>query len=163
MDRIGPIFYSRGMIGRSRQVSRVIPDAGPAHRTSLAELGGWRMLLQNPGLVIQTLRHGVATGDDSFGNRYFEEKQVTRATGRKRRWVVYAGRQREASLVPPEWHAWLHYTTDVPIVAPFMPWQKPYLPNLTGTPAAYRPPGHDYQSGTEPQRRDTYEAWTPES
>ena len=79
------------------------------------------MLLQNPGLVIQTLREGVAIGDDPFGNRYFEEKRITRPTGRKRRWVVYAQRQREASLVPPEWHAWLHYTTDAPIAAAVMP------------------------------------------
>ena len=163
MDRSLPIHYIRGMIGRPSKPASTAP-AAERRRPTLAELGGWRMLLHNPGLVIQTLRHGNFVGGDSLGNRYFEEIAVTRATGYKRRWAVYPGLQREASLVPPEWHAWLHYTTDAPIKAPPLPWLKPYQPNLTGTPAAYRPPGHDYESGTTPsRRRAAYEAWTPEA
>jgi len=43
----------------------------------------------------------------------------------------------EASLVPPEWHAWLHYTTDQPLVERNRrPWEKSHLPNPTGTPRA---------------------------
>jgi NADH:ubiquinone oxidoreductase subunit len=163
MDRSPPISYSQRMIGRSPKPGTDVQRTTPARRTSLAELGGWRMLVHNPGLVLQTLRHGVSVGDDAFGNRYFEEQQVTRATGRKRRWVVYPGLRREASLVPPEWHAWLHYTTDAPIPVVSRPWLKPYQPNLTGTPAAYRPPGHDYESGTERHPLRAYEAWTPDS
>ena len=77
---------------------------------------------------------------------------------------MYVG-EPEASPVPPEWHGWLHYTTDAPIpLTARRPWQKPHRPNLTGTAAGYRPPGHDYQRRA-PARRATgdYEAWTPGS
>ena len=45
--------------------------------------------------------------------------------------------------MPPEWHAWLHRNVDEPPIdgAPSRPWQKPHIPNLTGTAQAYRPPG----------------------
>jgi NADH:ubiquinone oxidoreductase subunit len=80
---------------------------------------------------------------------------------RDRRWVVYAG-DPEASRVPPEWHAWLHYTTDAPL--PELgrrSWQKPHLANATGTAAGYRPPGHDYSGGRRARATGDYEAWTP--
>ena len=36
--------------------------------------------------------------------------------------------------MPPEWHAWLHYTTDTPLAETARrPWQKPHLANATGT------------------------------
>ena len=39
-------------------------------------------------------------------------------------------------------------TTDTPLPETGnRPWQKPHLPNLTGTLSAYRPPGHDYRGG----------------
>lgn len=121
------------------------------------------MLFRFPGLVIHTMRHGGFAGEDKFGNRYYEELATTRPGGRRRRWVVYAGRRREATLVPPEWHAWLHYTVDEPIPDTGRPWQKPYLPNLTGTPAAYRPPGSDYVSATRQRLSAKYDPWTPDS
>ena len=34
---------------------------------------------------------------------------------RRRRWVLYRRGPVEASRVPPEWHAWLHYTTEAPL------------------------------------------------
>ena len=54
--------------------------------------------------------------------------------GRKRkRWVIYNGIV-EASKVPAEWHAWLHYTAEAPLsTANEFEWQKEHLPNLTGT------------------------------
>src|SRR3546814_3286782 len=60
-----------------------------------------------------------------------------------RRWVIYNG-PAEASRVPPEWHGWLHRTTDVlPEDAPIQPksWEKPHVPNMTGTALAYAPKG----------------------
>ena len=61
--------------------------------------------------------------------------------------------------MPPEWHAWLHYTTDAPIVeTQRRPWQKPHLPNPTGTPLSYRPPGHDYEGGQRARATGDYEA-----
>ncbi len=112
------------------------------------------------GTRLFTWLHGRAVGGDAQGNRYFEERQP-RPGFRARRWVLYAGAP-EASDVPPEWHAWLHYTTDAPLAeAPRRPWQKPHEPNLTGTPAAYFPPGHDYRGGLRPIASGDYEAWTP--
>lgn len=146
--------------------NRITRDkAAPPHRReSLAALGGWRMLLKNPGLVLHTMRHGGFVGEDGFANRYYQELRPTGTEGRRRRWVVYPMRQREASLVPPEWHAWLHYVTDEPITdTGRKAWQKPYQPNLTGTAAAYRPPGHDYSGGTRDFLPAEYEAWTPDS
>ena len=59
------------------------------------------------GTRLYTWRFGTRVGDDSFGNVYYQTKDA------KRRWVIYRDLS-EASLVPPEWHGWLHYTVDVP-------------------------------------------------
>ena len=111
---------------------------------------------------------GELVGTDSFGNRYFREKggerEKIKSGGRRsnrRRWVMYAG-EAEASRVPPEWHAWLHHTTDAPLDAGRRrSWQKPHLPNLTGTPAAYRPRGHDFKGGKRAKGTGDYQAWRP--
>ena len=68
----------------------------------------------------------------------------------------------EASRVPPEWHAWLHHTVnEVPQPHPRYPWEKPHLPNLTGTPQAYRPPGSVLRGGHRPPATCDYEPWVP--
>jgi NADH:ubiquinone oxidoreductase subunit len=112
------------------------------------------------GTSLFTRFRGRGVGKDVFGNRYFEEKSAV--PGRRvRRWVVYAG-PIEASTVPPEWHAWLHYTVDVPIAdTNRRSWMKPHLPNRTGTPYSYRPPGHDYRGGRRHRATGDYDAWTP--
>ena len=70
----------------------------------------------------------------------------------------------EATVVPPEWHAWLHHTTDSPLDATRrLPWMKPHQPNMTGTPQAYRPAGHDLAGGKRAPTAGDYEAWTPGS
>ncbi len=116
--------------------------------------------MMNLGTRLFTWFHGRPVGRDTEGNRYYEERRA-RTGMRRRRWVAYAG-PAEASAVPPEWHAWLHYTTDAALPeGPQRPWQKPHLPNLTGTPEGYRPPGHDYQGGQRPPATGDYEAWTP--
>src|SRR5689334_22253103 len=85
-------------------------------------------------------------GADDAGNRYFLEKRPYPGR-RARRWVVYQWLA-EASSVPAEWHSWLHYTTDEPIVVGARrTWQKVHLPNQTGTSAAFRPAGHEYEGG----------------
>jgi len=116
----------------------------------------------NLGTRLFTLLKGRRVGIDDAGNVYYEERRP-RTGYRTRRWVDYAGPV-EASAVPPEWHAWLHYTTDEPLPeGPKRPWQKPHQPNHTGTPAGYRPPGHDYQGGQRAPATGDYEAWTPGS
>lgn len=106
---------------------------------------------------------GQRVGVDVYGNRYFQGRPRKGYT-RPRRWVVYKG-EPEASRVPPEWHGWLHHQTDtVPnsSSASFRrSWQQPHLRNMTGTQAAYRPPGHILQGGNRPKATGDYEAWSP--
>jgi NADH:ubiquinone oxidoreductase subunit len=112
------------------------------------------------GTRLFTWLRGARVGADGSGNVYYEEKRP-RTGLRRRRWVAYAGPV-EASVVPPEWHSWLHYTTDAPLPdTSRRPWQKPHEPNVTGTPASYRPPGHDYRGGVRARATGDYEAWTP--
>ncbi|WP_159347673.1 NADH:ubiquinone oxidoreductase subunit NDUFA12 [Roseomonas harenae] len=106
---------------------------------------------------------GRRIGADSVGNVYFESRRDYMNYGRKRRWVVYAGAP-EATTVPPEWHGWLHHTVNSPMdTARRLPWMKPHKPNVTGTPDAYRPSGHDYAGGKRNPTAGDYEAWTPGS
>jgi NADH:ubiquinone oxidoreductase subunit len=115
------------------------------------------------GTWIYTLLNGALVGQDEFGNRYYKGRG-RKLNRRERRWVVYNG-MAEASKVPPEWHAWLHHTTDAPLTeqaARPRPWQKAHLPNLTGTQYAYRPAGHVLSGGHRAPATGDYEAWRPE-
>ncbi|MBK8176810.1 MAG: NADH:ubiquinone oxidoreductase subunit NDUFA12 [Rhodospirillales bacterium] len=117
------------------------------------------------GTLIYTWMFGERVGDDAFGNRYYRSRrQRQKLYGRERRWVVFKGID-EASKVPPEWHAWLHHISAEPLTeraANARPWQKPHLPNLTGTPYAYRPKGHELSGGVRARATGDYEAWTPD-
>lgn len=115
------------------------------------------------GTHIFTAWRGHFVGEDEMGNRYYEEKQA--AGGRpKRRWVIYKGAA-EASKVSPDWHGWLHHTFDAPpTVEPFVvkAWEKPHVPNLSGTPFAWRPQGSLARTGHRPKATGDYEAWSPD-
>ena len=114
------------------------------------------------GTWLFTKMRGELVGTDGEGNRYYLDKRTIPGLRRKR-WVIYAG-EPEASAVPPEFHAWLHYTIDaLPANAGQMhrPWQKPHRPNLTGSPQAYRPPGHPLEGGRRAKGTGDYEPWTP--
>lgn len=115
----------------------------------------------NIGTWLFTKFQGRRVGADATGNVYYESKRP-RAGLRTRRWVAYAGLP-EASKVPPEWHAWLHYTTDAPLRETRRAWMKPHEMNQTGTADSYRPPGHDYRGGVRAPATGDYEAWTPGS
>ncbi len=111
-----------------------------------------------------TALQGVAVGEDQFGNRYYHGRKVS-ANGRRRRWVIYSNGDDEASRVPPEHHAWLHYTIDEfpdDTVSKRREWQEEHLPNMTGTPDAYRPPGHSLMGGKRDKATGDYQAWSPE-
>lgn len=114
------------------------------------------------GTTLFTKTRGVLVGTDGQGNRYYQKKGSLRR-GRPRRWVLYRG-EVEASKVPPEWHAWLHQTVDDPpdAGAKHHGWEAPHVPNMTGTPQAYRPPGSQAAGGQRPKATGDYEAWQPE-
>ncbi len=114
------------------------------------------------GTLLFTWLKGEPVGRDAFGNRYYRERRRPPAGRRGKRWVLYAG-DPEASKVPAEWHAWLHYTVDeVPSAGqPRPPWQKSHVANLTGTAHAYRPPGHALEGGRRAKATGDYEPWTP--
>ena len=118
------------------------------------------------GTRLFTLLCGVFVGQDDAGNRYYRERWGRTGPGRReRRWVVYEG-EVEASRVPPEWHRWLHHSTDesptdVPLRA--QSWEKPHRPNLTGTASAYRPPGHILGRGRRDRATGDYEPWRPDA
>ena len=114
------------------------------------------------GTLLYTWLNGRLVGADAFGNRYYEHKSRIRPDGRRKRWVLYSG-MAEASKVPPDWHGWLHHIDDEPGGGgePRFEWQKDHLPNLTGTPYAYRPPGHALRGGRRDRATGDYEPWTP--
>jgi NADH:ubiquinone oxidoreductase subunit len=79
--------------------------------------------------------------------------------------VIYNG-YAESSTVPPSWHGWLHHTVDTPPTEESYqpwPWEKAHRPNMTGTPAAYRPPGSTLARGKRPRATGDYKAWTPDA
>jgi len=110
------------------------------------------------GTALWTWRKGVKVGADDQGNLYYRSKDGDR------RWVIYNG-EAEASRVPPEWHRWLHHTTDVPPSeqSPLTkPWEKPHQPNLSGTAGAYFPQGSLHRAAKRASGTGDYEAWRPE-
>ncbi|WP_374308271.1 NADH:ubiquinone oxidoreductase subunit NDUFA12 [Methylocella sp.] len=112
-----------------------------------------------------TWLHGTLVGTDEFGNLYYRGKKIDPALGFERRWVIYNG-YAEGSATPPGWYGWLHHTVDVPPTdEKYEPreWQLPYIPNLTGTPEAWRPPGSTLRAGARPKATGDYEAWSPEA
>jgi NADH:ubiquinone oxidoreductase subunit len=103
-------------------------------------------------------------GRDAYGNTYYQAR-ARKGYNHPRRWVVYKSIP-EPSLVPAEWHGWLHYQTDaIPggEAASFRrPWQKPHIPNMTGTDQAYLPPGHVLRGFKRDHATGDYTPWQPE-
>ena len=114
------------------------------------------------GTRLFTLMRGELVGTDSVGNKYYRDKRPSERRP-ERRWVIYNGAA-EASTVPAEWHGWLHHRTDETGTAGDSnkrAWHKEHVPNLTGTAAAYRPPGHVLKGGRRDKATGDYEAWRP--
>ena len=86
------------------------------------------------GTRLKTIFFGKLKGKDSFGNRYYENKNGNR-------WVIYSD-EIDASKIPVEWFSWIHYTPnniqDKHELDKY-DWQKPHKSNLTGTKNAYHP------------------------
>ena len=109
------------------------------------------------------LRGKTRVGEDALGNVYYQGGLDP--NGIPRRWVIYAGAN-DSSRVAPEWFSWLHHQVDdLPDLALPAPrrWEKPALPNLTGTPRAYRPSGALEKGGRRAAATGDYEAWNPEA
>ncbi|TXG83007.1 MAG: NADH:ubiquinone oxidoreductase subunit NDUFA12 [Sphingomonadales bacterium] len=110
------------------------------------------------GTRLFTAQRGEKIGTDTDGNAYYRERNGSR------RWVIYKG-DAEASRVPPEWHAWLHYTVDTPpserppVVKT---WEKPHVANQTGGAGAYAPPGSLDAGGKRAPATGDYQAWRPD-
>ena len=118
---------------------------------------------QTVGTRLWTARFGEVVGTDEFGNTYYRKPGIDPALLFERRWVIFA-REIEATTTPPGWYGWLNHTTDIPPTADnYVPreWEKPHLPNMTGTPDAYRPQGSTLKAGTRPRAGGDYGAWTP--
>ncbi len=108
------------------------------------------------GTRLYTWRKGREVGSDAGGNLYYEGRDG-------RRWVQYAG-EADASKIPPGWHGWMHYRTNSPPPAETYQakiWERPHLPNGTGTPAAYFPKGSLSNPAERPRVAGDYEAWRP--
>lgn len=120
-------------------------------------------ILSTIQINIFTFFRGKKVGEDPYGNVYYSGKPRA-GSKHERRWVIYKD-EAEASLVPPEWHGWLHYQTDVfPDIKDGLfrkKWQKPHQANLTGTQGAYVPKGHASGAKERASATGDYEAWTP--
>ena len=83
----------------------------------LTKLGPWGALKSL--YKMRTMKVGRLVGTDFRGNQYFENREEY-AHG-QHRWVVYAGDHSfytvDSSTVAPEWHAWLHHSTEAPPTA----------------------------------------------
>jgi NADH:ubiquinone oxidoreductase subunit len=118
---------------------------------------------QTMGTRFYTWRFGQRVGEDEFGNVYYRKPGRDPSLGFERRWVIYNG-DADASRIPPGWYGWMHHQTDEPPTAAAYtprPWQKPHLPNMTGTAKAYRPKGSTLSTGHRPTATGDYKAWTP--
>jgi NADH:ubiquinone oxidoreductase subunit len=113
-------------------------------------------------MKIVTFFTGKYIGQDAFGNCYYEGHSPTRYN-KKRRWVIFKG-EVEASKITPQWFNWMHYQSDrIPNSnTNKYNWEKPYLPNLTGTKYAYHPPGHVLsKKAKRHSATGDYERWQP--
>ena len=112
---------------------------------------------QTLGTRFWTWWAGEFVGEDEYGNRYYRQKNG------RRRWVIYNG-EAEPTRIPASWHGWMHHRIDIPPTEDgYKPreWEKPHIPNLTGTPAAYRPRGSILTPEKRQEVTGDYEPWQP--
>ncbi|MFT4090867.1 MAG: NADH:ubiquinone oxidoreductase subunit NDUFA12 [Asticcacaulis sp.] len=116
------------------------------------------------GTLWTVFRSANHVGTDEFGNKYYEARTLKEGYGdKKRRFVIYKG-YADASKIPPDWHGWMHYMYDeAPSKAalPKKEWEKPHLPNLSGTPFARFPKGSLNAEADRQKSSGDYEAWKP--
>ena len=77
---------------------------------------------------------------------------------------VCGRRGADGSLVPPGWHALAQPHAAAAAErgpAPVKRWEKEHQRNLSGSLAAYVPPGHERRGGRRDRATGDYEAWRP--
>ncbi len=118
------------------------------------------------GALFDIRRRSRFVGEDSYGNKYYEDTATSMGSKRyQRRYVIYRGLA-EPSKVPPEWHGWLHHTFDAPPTEsplPRKPFELEHKPNMTGTIYAGRPKGSLKAKGERQETYADYEAWSPDA
>ena len=103
------------------------------------------------------MKDGRLVGTDQFGNKYYENDYYFKANNR---WVIYNEKHTydyDGSMIPPEWHGWMHHKTDLPPTEKppqSHDWIQPWEVNPSGTKNAYVP-----YSTVKPK----IQAWTPPS
>ena len=103
---------------------------------------------QTLGTRIYTLFFGKYKGKDYFGNKYYQNKSG-------KRWVIYKD-EIDASKIPNEWYSWIHFTKNkIENIHDLnkYEWQKPHLPNQTGTENSYHPNKNNEQNNKK------YKSW----
>ena len=103
---------------------------------------------QTLGTRIYTLFFGKFKGKDYFGNKYYQNKSG-------KRWVIYKD-EIDASKIPNEWYSWMHFTKNkIENIHDLdkYEWQKPHLPNQTGTENSYHPNKNNEQNNKK------YKSW----
>ena len=107
---------------------------------------------QTVGTFLFTTFFGSLVGKDEFGNKYYKNKNDSK------RWVIYNG-EVESSRIPPEWHLWIHKTSNsTPDKINFVnhSWIKNHHENYTGSDMAYSP------LKKSKIKEETYKKWYPE-
>ena len=111
-----------------------------------------------------TWRKGECVGQDDAGNKYYRAKSALPDSIPERRWVIYSGYS-EASQIPPGWHGWMHHRVDTPPSQTgyeAREWEMPHQENLTGSAAAYHPPGSIATGARPVASAPDYQAWKPQ-
>jgi NADH dehydrogenase len=108
---------------------------------------------QTVGTFLFTIFSGKGVGEDQFGNKYYKTSNDSK------RWVIYNG-EVESSRIPPEWHLWIHRTTNLtPDKINFVnhDWIKNHHENYTGSKLAYNP------TKNLKAKEEAYKKWHPEN
>ena len=110
--------------------------------------------------IFRTWLYGVFIGIDSQGNKYYTAKKNSNIEGK--RWVMFS-RECDASNISSAWQHWLTHSVSLSPAEKSRkayPWQKPRLPNPTGSNEAYLPTG-SIKSEYNLQKTSHYEPWVP--
>eukprot|EP00341_Mesodinium_pulex_P010219 CAMPEP_0116903566 /NCGR_PEP_ID=MMETSP0467-20121206/10823_1 /TAXON_ID=283647 /ORGANISM="Mesodinium pulex, Strain SPMC105" /LENGTH=185 /DNA_ID=CAMNT_0004577891 /DNA_START=31 /DNA_END=585 /DNA_ORIENTATION=+ len=95
--------------------------------------------------TVGDIKFGVLKGSDMMGNKYYEDLDLPYG---QHRWVEYADIHNfDATMIPPEWHGWMHHMYDeTPLEGP----KNPKHPRTihSGSSAKYNT--HVYDSKIKP-------------